>query len=258
MRSSLRPGALVGLAAAVLGLAVVAAATGGPWSLEERHYGSFNFKLGGDPITLSPMPTMSEGTDAPGDASGGGLGIDGRWFLLLLAVLVAAGIAVVVRRLWQRFRATAAPPDAAQVKGAGGVLLGAPEPELPPLLAAADVALAALGGGGDTDDAIVAAWVAVEHGAARSGVARHPAQTATEFTVAVLHRTQADPAAIAALRALYLRARFSEQPTAPGDVAEAARYVRALAAGWAVLDVPPPASAASAASRHSDSSGATR
>jgi hypothetical protein len=242
-----RPAAVTGAAAAALGLAIAAAATGGSWSLEERHYGSFRLHLGGDPVIKRPVPKASAGTADPHAGSGGLLGIDGRWFLLLLAVLIVVAVVYGLRRLWQRFRATAPPPGAAQVQGAGGVLAGDPEPELPPLLAASAAALAALDRGTTTSNAIVAAWVAVEAGAAQSGVPRGPAQTATEFTVAVLRRTQADPDAIAALRALYLRARFSAQTTSRADVAEAARCIRVLAEGWAVTTAASTAAASAAA-----------
>lgn len=256
MRPSPRPSAVAGAGAAVLVLAVAASAAGGSWTLEERHYGSFNFRIGGDPPTLPPRPTPSPGSDEAGGGSGGLLGLDGRWLLALLAVLAAVGAGVVLRRLWLRFRATAAPPEAAQVHGAGAMAAGDAEPELPPLLAAAQAALSALSVRGASADAVVAAWLAVEEGAARSGVQRRRAQTATEFTVAVLRRTSADPNAIATLRGLYLRARFSEQPATEADIAEAASCVRTLAAGWAEagIDAPPTAPAPTAA-RPSDGAG---
>ena len=92
------------------------------------------------------------------------------------------------------------------------------EPALPPLEAAAQTALQSLAGITDTDDAIVAAWVAIERGAAQTGVARRPSQTATEFTVTVLSRTNADPDAIRILRGLYLRVEALAERWALGPI----------------------------------------
>ena len=58
-------------------------------------------------------------------------------------------------------------------------------------------------------DAVIAAWVALEASAERSGLVRDRAQTATEFTVEVLDATRADPGATRALLELYLAARYS-------------------------------------------------
>lgn len=231
MRPQQRPAVVVGAGAVVVALAVVGAATGGGWSLEERHYGSFKLRLGGDGVTISPMPTPSPGpSESPG--AGGGLGIEGRWVLLALAAVALAATALALWRLWLRFRGTAAArrPDDAQ--GRGGVAAGEREPELEPLATAAAAARESLAGRLDADDAIIAAWLAVERGAAASGVERHRAQTATEFTVAVLRRTAADPSAIASLRDLYHRARFSPRTSSREDLQEAARCIEVLARAW--------------------------
>ena len=60
---------------------------------------------------------------------------------------------------------------------------------------------------------------------------RDPVATPTEFTVAVLDSTRADPAAIRALLALYLTARFSEHPITATDVDRVRESLRVLAAG---------------------------
>ena len=64
-------------------------------------------------------------------------------------------------------------------------------------------------------DAVIAAWVALEASAERSGLVRDRAQTATEFTVEVLDATRADPGATRALLDLYLAARYSEHVLTP-------------------------------------------
>lgn len=79
-------------------------------------------------------------------------------------------------------------------------------------------------------DAVIAAWLALEHAAGRGGVEREPAQTATEFTLALLDRTPADPAAARTLLRLYHRARFSDHEIRPGDVAAARAALGVLAA----------------------------
>lgn len=236
-----RPAAVVGLGAVVLGLGVAGAATAGRWSLEERHYGSFNLNRNRGAITLPPRPKTT------GD---GERGSSGHWWLLsdlrllgaALLLAAALGIAAWLWHRWKQFKPET-PQSATQVAGTGGMLVDA-EPALPPLEAAAQTALQSLAGITDTDDAIVAAWVAIERGAAQTGVARRPSQTATEFTVTVLSRTNADPDAIRILRGLYLRARFSKRATTAADVAEAGRCVEALAERWAlgpIRDDAPPA-----------------
>lgn len=231
MRPPLRPPVLAAVGAVAAVLAVVGAATIGPWSLEPRHYGSLRFDLGnGKP--LPPLPTFSFGDDHADGGSGGGRHLDPRWLLIPVALVALGLIGWVLYRTWRRFRRTAPPPPAATSLGAGSTAAPDAEPELPPLLAAAREAMLALELTDDPDDGIVAAWQAVERGAARSGIERRPAQTATEFAVAVLRRTTADPRAIDRLRALYHRARFSAHPTTAQDTAEAMRCLEQLADSW--------------------------
>jgi hypothetical protein len=231
VRPPLRPPVLAALGAAAATLAVIGAATIGPWSLQPRHYGSLNFNLGnGHP--LPPLPSFSFGSPDAERGAGGGRLPDPRWVLIPVALLALGAAGWLLYRTWRRFQRTASPPSAAPGTGAGSV--GAPdaEPELPPLLAAAREAMIALDLASDPDDAIVQAWLAVERGAAQSGIERRPAQTATEFTVAVLRRTTADPRSIEALRALYHRARFSAHPATAADLAEAIRCLEQLADSW--------------------------
>jgi hypothetical protein len=78
-------------------------------------------------------------------------------------------------------------------------------------------------------DAVIAAWVALEASAERSGLVRDRAQTATEFTVEVLDATRADPGATRTLLALYLAARYSEHVLTPRDVDQARSSLAAIA-----------------------------
>ena len=61
----------------------------------------------------------------------------------------------------------------------------------------------------DIRNGIVACWVLLEESAARAGVARRPAETATEFVVRFLHAIDVDPRPVAVLAGLYHEARFS-------------------------------------------------
>lgn len=79
-------------------------------------------------------------------------------------------------------------------------------------------------------DAVIAAWLALEQAAVRGGVPRDPAQTATEFTLALLDRTPAEPGAARTLLRLYHRARFSDHEVTAGDVAAARDALDVLAA----------------------------
>lgn len=67
--------------------------------------------------------------------------------------------------------------------------------------------------GGEPGDAVVRAWLTLEH-ATEQG--RAPHQTATEFTVALLEKETADADALRELRTLYQRARFG----VPDDITE--------------------------------------
>ncbi|MEU5691627.1 DUF4129 domain-containing protein [Actinosynnema sp. NPDC020468] len=72
--------------------------------------------------------------------------------------------------------------------------------------------------GGPPGDAVVAAWLALEHAARESGVERRPHQTPTEFTGDLLGRHRVDEAATIALRTTYHRARFGTTGLTTADV----------------------------------------
>lgn len=78
--------------------------------------------------------------------------------------------------------------------------------------------------GGAPDSAVIEAWLTLENAAAAEGTAREPHQTSTEFTTALLATHTTDEPALHELRALYQRARFSDDTTD----ADAARAVDAL------------------------------
>lgn len=157
---------------------------------------------------------------------------------LLLYLLVGAGVlvlglllAVVVRRLLEAWRPDDArtPPDELGTGDTGAAWSEEAPVDLPALQDAVARAHAHLAGVTDPDDAVVAAWVALEDEAARQGTGREPAQTATEFTAALLARTAAPEDAVATLRRLYHRARFTTHRTAPADVAGAREALTRIA-----------------------------
>jgi len=62
--------------------------------------------------------------------------------------------------------------------------------------------------GGEPRDAVVRAWVTLE---SATEIRRAPHQTATEFTVSLLEKENADEGALRELRTLYQRARFGHE-----------------------------------------------
>jgi hypothetical protein len=72
--------------------------------------------------------------------------------------------------------------------------------------------------GGRPRNAIVECWHRFEQQAADAGLARHPWETSSEFTLRMLDLVEADSHAVAELAVLYREARFSEH-----DLDEAAR-----------------------------------
>lgn len=83
------------------------------------------------------------------------------------------------------------------------------------------------------DEAILECWRRLEDAASATGLPRDPAQTATEFTVALLRATSARPADLTSLAELYRQAMFSRIPLTGADreraVASLSRLVNDLA-----------------------------
>lgn len=160
-------------------------------------------------------------------------------FVVLLAALVAYGLYRLVRRLREAWL-----PEDEQVavdrledSDVTGEALSVDISSLATAVARADAHLAGIA---EPGDAVIAAWVALEDEAALQGTGRDPAQTATEFTTVLLEHTPAPPDAVAVLRGLYHRARFTARPVTAEDVRSArvslARIARELDA--AVVDRP--------------------
>lgn len=212
-------------------VAAVGAAVAGPWEMEERNY---DFLLGwlqpndGEPIELGSLPEFEP--DLTGEPSSPP---DLSWLRTVMIVLGWVAVAAFVAWVVSRFRRSASPPPATVARSDASAGPEEPEvPEIPVLQRGVAAARRILDDGADPADAIIRAWLALEEAAASAGVRRNAAQTPTEFVVAMLNRTRADPAATQRLLALYRRARFSRHPSTAADVDEAVRCLTTLGAGW--------------------------
>jgi len=213
---------------------VLGAATATPWRVSPPQLSVPELSMpeqttpSSDP-SLSPPPP----TDQPAPT-------DIRWLGLIAAVLigllVAALLTIVARHLLALHRErTRARPDAL-TSGTAADSLG-DDVDLPEIQDAVTLALAHLDGHARPRDAVVAAWVALEEAAERAGTRKDPAQTPTEFAGTVLAATPAPPAAVARLRTLYQRARFTDRPIDRAAVAQAREALADIARSLDVHEV---------------------
>ena len=215
---------LVIISLLVLGL--VAMAFAGPWSppLSEGRPPAL-VELPALPEDMAPVEDpfaelIEQARSEPIDLTGFAVGVAG----VILALLIGWALRVLRRRYGWRVPGSSEPD-----LGRGGDLVPG-TPSLPAMREGADAAVAALRVPRLAPrDAIIAAWVALEDAAAVSGVVRDPADTPTEFTLAVLDATPADRGAARTLLALYLHARFSTDAMSADDVAAASAAAEALA-----------------------------
>lgn len=217
------------VAVAVLAVvAVLGAALAGPWDPPLRD-GSADVPV---PVpTVAPPPAVDP-EPLPPDLLPGGSGPPGElvWVLVVAAVLAASALVVWLARRRPDLRWSRRGHEAPIV---GDAVPGDAPPALPPLEEGLVRAREHLVGRLAPADAVVAAWVALEHAAERTGVPRDPAATPTEFTVDVLDRTPADPRATRSLLEVYLRARFGDDPVTARDVDQASDAVAVLLRGLA-------------------------
>jgi hypothetical protein len=217
------------LASALVAVTVLAAALAGPLVLRSRP--DALFKLPGDLPTRPPVTPRPQPTDLPLNDSTTELP---PWLGLLVLVVLLSVIAFVgakvARRVRQWLEEQKVPPVADDA--APGELLGdVAELARPALSAGLDHAVLELDRDVPPSDAVVAAWIALEGSAERSGVVRDPAQTASEFTLELLDATEADGAASRELLHLYLAARFSEHPLQASDVTRARAALTVIGQG---------------------------
>lgn len=207
--------------AVLLSLAVLGSALAGPWvvSLEPRSI--TQLPEGSAPPPPSPAPTTEE--PAPTDVSGASTAD----LSPLIWVAVAAALALTAWfARWLRGRLSS---DAEPITAEPLPDLVEPEPHLAAIVAGVAEAETWLRREGEPADAVVAAWVALEAAARRSGVPRDPAATPTEFVLQVLDRTAADSRATRSLLEVYERARFSRTPVSAQDVDRAAEDLHTIA-----------------------------
>lgn len=152
-----------------------------------------------------------------------------KWLPTLLRALVFGAMLLAVawflRRLWQaRIRerlATAGAPS-----GEGVEVVDLAEDQFAETLVDA---AAHLRRGIPVEGAVIECWRRLEILAAETGIRRRPAQTSQEFTVEVLSRSSADPAALSGLAELYRQAMFSTHALGDDDRERAIASLEALA-----------------------------
>ncbi len=199
-------------------LAVLAGALAGRWHPQQRpDYGWGAIEL--------PMPTMPAVSEPTPSATPVTVPSESEplppWVTALLIVVALVLLFFLGRWATRRVRAWLAEQRlAADQGGPSGEFRGAIADLAIPAL---DDALTHAADALDRPDvppgdAVIAAWVALEHAAERSGLERDPAATATEFTLELLDATQADPGASRTLLDLYLAARYSDHRVTPADV----------------------------------------
>lgn len=218
---------------------VIAAAAAGPWRIRLRDAAPLELEIDRPESTPSPRPeSLTEGMPPAGGLPAwlGWLGIAFAAFCLVLVVVLAVlAIRALLRSARARERA-----EADESEGDLVVEGEADEAGAPALREGVARATRALAAQAEPADAVIAAWVALEQAAEGSGVARDPAQTASELTVAVLDATRADPEATRALLGLYLTARYSQRAVTDQDVRRAQECLAVLADGLRALrDAPP-------------------
>jgi hypothetical protein len=224
------PAAVLGVGALVV-LTVLASAAAGPWSLDVRTPG---LAAPDDPLVAesrrTPGPLATHAATPSGDATAP------AWVTLVVLVLGAVVVIVLLLVLVRWFarllrahlgpRATdASPPSVASDE--------VDDRWVPAMQDGVRRATQELDDEQPPGDAVIAAWVALEHAAASGGLVRDRAETATEFTVDVLDATSADPAATRELLDLYLAARYSRHPLTADDVTRARTSLATIANGLA-------------------------
>lgn len=220
-------GAITAVAVALVAV-VLAAATGGGWSVVDR-FGLWG-RLGQQPPP-APPPDVAPHTSPSGSGwlSGG--------LILAAGAVLAIGIVLIWRstRVRQRFGGWLR-PNRASVSFVVTETETDSEAARRHLRGGLDEALRLVLQLSDPTEAIVAAWLALEEAAAMIGTPRGPADTPTEFTAKVLAHTPADRIAVGALLQLYHRARFSTGGVGADARASAGRCLRDLADSWYRFD----------------------
>ncbi|MFC0681816.1 DUF4129 domain-containing protein [Lysobacter korlensis] len=209
---------------ALMALAVLSAAVRGPWTTEPRDF-EFPFEPGPVPTLVAPEEE-EQGPEVAADQSGLDA-LDVTWMAVVAGMILLTVLILLLLRLIRRLRR---PIGGAQApRGLPSDIDAPPEPDIPVLLRGVSAARELLTRFAEPSDAVVAAWLALEEAADRSGVHRRPSSTPTEFTMAVLAATPAPPAATRELLDLYRTARFSTHPITATDLDRAAGCLAEIA-----------------------------
>jgi hypothetical protein len=222
-----RPSAAL-LVGAFVVVAVLGAALAGPFHLVQRSTPQSTFEM----PTLTAGTAVSTPVPASTDAAAQLPAGAEKW--VYLAILVGIGVILLIG-VWllgnwiRRLRERRAPIETDDVEP--DVELGddVVDNATPALREGVRRAAQVLEDEVPPGDAVIAAWVALEAAAGRSGLVRERAQTATEFTVEVLDATRADPGATRHLLELYLAARYSDHRLTRDDVVSARESLAAIA-----------------------------
>lgn len=229
---------MLGVVAGLGVLAVLAVALQGPPAQEGPRWLPHLGVGGGLSLGPGEPPTQTLQTMATVAPHG-----PGRWHVSpwvwagLLAVVLAAIVVALV--LWWRRHHDGSPPDDEPAEPpavhAATLVASEPdaEPDLPALRRGFDHAFHVLDSAREPHDAIVTAWLGLEEAAQDAGVARRPAETASELTTRILGRVTSDDEAAHALLDLYLRVRYGGYAATSDDVAAARSALEALTRGWA-------------------------
>jgi hypothetical protein len=177
-------------------------------------------------LKFVPLEPIELGPFSGRDAS------DSQWRTWLAWVLAAVAAVMVLLAVVRWLRARTRRPRALGVVrlGADAAVAGGVNARVVAsgLLAAIEVLIDER----DPGNAVVQAWQALENAAASAGVARRPAETATEFTTRILYRSRNSAAPIGVLLALYQRTRFGEHTPTLEEIAAARSALTALVELW--------------------------
>lgn len=179
-------------AAASLLLVVVAARGASP---VPSSVNDVSLDRGLPPLSVTGGPSGVRGSTAAPDPE-----LAAKVVLVLLVVLALTAVVLSVLSFLRRRRLVGVGHVTGPVEGTVDTVSRIRLKEA--VVAARDLLTRA---GGRPGDAVIAAWVTLENATAHR---REPHETATEFTVALLAKENADEAALAELRTLYQRARF--------------------------------------------------
>ncbi len=232
MRGSRAAWVVVGLVGVCGALAVVGAAVGGPWTISDRG-GLWSPRTQTAPTMPPQEEPVSKPTPPPIAA-----GEPPHWVAWALWIVVAVVASLILVWTWRRVSAWLR--EQRRTEPVESEATGEVYPDSPVIRAGLTSALDELSVTANPTDAVLRAWVALESAAGRSGVARLPSDTPTEFTGRVLTATRADRASVDALLHLYHQARFSWHGLSTADRTQAQSCLEGLAASWSTFEAPAP------------------